>query len=771
MTSTMIPFELVPGREAMIDDRRHVLDRVDGDDRYVWRRLGSTKTYKVRDPATGFPTDPDVADMLRLMADHTIELCEKELAQPRAAARRKSEVHVADARKIDPVSDLRIGFCRRYDDDKCNLSDAALVAFYQLQLKDASFACLAMAHPKAKRKGRTVLPWRPTGSTLRAWLTTRGAEGDRQQRDGLSGTGRGKRVKKLRHPPEILKEWAARAGSNRRDVLKNHQSYDAELILINRGERTLRRNEAGELIRYPRPVAPYTPVSYSTFWRLAKRLRSKAQKEARDGREAAEADYGGGGATEVPTHVGAVCGLDDSPVPVLCKIEIGTDVFVGQPTFTQLVDYRCNGRMGWDLSWDPPSSSTVLRTIAHASTPKRVPAHIERHAELSAMVVRPDLLIVDNLSAHHGRHVEDSLREIGTDVRLTGAGRPRDKAETEADMGTALAFAFKGLPVSTDPIAIRRHDRNDPPVELLPTIAELRERLDEGMPLLNLDKQKPLMDRSALSVFTRELDRRRVNVIQDVPAFRRAIGMVEYDVELRASGIERFTCLRFIQKAGSPNLFDKLRHRERPSKRTKVASVRVKIKYDGGDIGRIEAWDPVDLRWVTFLCDAPDYADGLPEWVHDWIRSDIAEDERAFCPAAKLVEYRARLFARQSEITQAAGEDERRRAARLGDTPIFKRVMGEYVEVGDEGYFAEPAAIQDDPRFAGVDTTGPFMTDFDRPTPRKSGRPPSQSTRSKRATERPASIPTPRRPDRGDARPPRPRSPANRTIDRKQKRS
>lgn len=763
MSAVQIPFELVPGRKAYVNDRTHVLDRVDGDDSFVWRLLGSTSTFQIPDPVTGFPRYPDSADMLRLMADDTIQLQGEALASPTAEGRRNAEYHVSDARALDPVSDLRIAFCRSYDRAKCNLSDRALTGFYEGLLKEADFKLLALAHPKAERKGRQIIPWKPCGATLRHWLGTRGEQDDRRQVDGVSGTGRGKREKKLRHPPEHLFAWIARSSSNRRNVRANWESYKGELALVSQGLPTHRRDENGQHIRYPRPAAPYSPISYSSFYRLHLRMRSKAAREARDGRKAAASAYGGGGVSETPTHVGAICGLDDTPVPVLCKIEIGTDVYVGRPTLTKLEERRSNAIMGWDLSWDAASSATVLRTVAHASMPKRVPAHIDRAAQLSSMVVKPDLLIIDNLSAHHGRHVEDSLREIGTDVRFTGSGKPRDKAETEDGIGKLLAFAFKGLPTAVDAIEIRRHDADDPPVEMLPTIAELRDRLDEAVALLNLRQQKPLMGRSALSVYLRELDRRRVKVIKDLPAFRRAIGMVEYEIELRASGIGLFTCLRYVQPQRSgDSLFDRLRHLERPTRRTKVSSVRVKVKFDSSDLGRIQIWDPVDLTYVTFVSDMPDYTDGLPLWLHKWILADIDEDERATCPPETLVAYRAALFARQSEITQAAGEEERRRAASVADTPMFRRVMGEYVEVGDEGFFAEPVTIDDD-RYADLETTGRYMTDATTPTPRK---PPRSETSRARANvggtpPRPAPTPPPRRSERMIGRPPRPRSPSN----------
>ncbi|GAA0460176.1 hypothetical protein [Sphingomonas molluscorum] len=353
---------------------------------------------------------------------------------------------------------------------------------------------------------------------------------------------------------------------------------------------------------------------------------------------------------------------------------------------------------------DPPSSATVLRTLADASTPKHVPADMSKHAQLAMMVVKPDRLVGDNLSAYHGRHVEDSARELSIDVDFTGAERPRDKSDMERLIGVILDLGFKGVAAAVDPIALRRHTKNDPPADQLPTLADLRPILDRAVAVLNVSPTDALMGRSPLSFYLQKLNERKVNIIKDLAKFRRAIGCVEYDVELRASGIEIFKGLRYVQKPRAASLFDKLRHRERPSKKTKVASVPVKVKYDPGDLGRIHVWDPVDKVYVTFECDAPEYADRLPKWVHDLILADIAEDELAFCSPETLVEYRARLFERQSDITQAAGEDERRRAARLTDTAIFQRLMGEIVEVLDENEYIVAESVSHDTRYRNVVT-------------------------------------------------------------------
>ena len=209
-----LPISVEPGDRFDIDDLAHVLARIDPDGEFVFRRLGTQKTFKVPNQKTGMPEHPMAAKVLELWADGRLVPVPPELDSEAAAARRRVELQVADARALDPGSDLRVEFGRRYDDDKRNLSDGALTKFYCEQLQDPDFHRLACAAPKARRRGRKVFPWKPCGRTLRTWINDRGKVGDRQQRDGVSDSGRVKRTKKVRHPKDILEHWLSRACAN-----------------------------------------------------------------------------------------------------------------------------------------------------------------------------------------------------------------------------------------------------------------------------------------------------------------------------------------------------------------------------------------------------------------------------------------------------------------------------------------------------------------------------------------------------------------------------
>ncbi|WP_242416544.1 hypothetical protein [Sphingomonas panni] len=682
-----LPYDWRPGDGATIDDQTYVLDRQDSDGLYRIRRSGTERLFRVPCPKTGLPVLPDATALLALQAEGRFDPLPTPLDDPNAARRRAIERDVRDASAADPRWIIRHAFLTAYDAAPCSLSIRELAASWTALLKsDETIRSLAMRHPRARRRhGRAVAPWMPSDKTLRDWIAHRGAPLDRRAGDCVSDSGRVERVRKLDHPVEIVSHWVAIAHSSRQNVRAVWRRYRAELKRIDRGEPTGRLDEQDRPIHYPRPAKSCVPLGYTSFWRRVMKTRGRDAAEAKRGREAAEKEYGGGGTLERATGVARLGKIDDSPAPSLAKIEIGGSWWVGRPTVSLLHCAYGKGWWGLDLSWEPASSSTVLRTIADASRPKRVPRDMAgKHEDLSLFCARFDRLAMDNLSAHHGRHVTDALREIGTDTDLTGAGRPRDKADTESEIGKLLRMTFSNLPNAVDPIPLRRHIGSDPPIRDIPTLAQMRVVLLRALALHNASPHKGLADRSPLSVLRQTLEQRRLPIIRPMARFLRSIGMVDYDVTLRASGIERFRCLRYVQRPGTPSLYERLRHLERPSNRTVTASVKVKVKYDAGDIGTIHVWDPVSREYATFHCDRPRYATRLPLYLHEQILACIKEDELSTVSEDDLLEWMARLFDEQSAITQAASEEERRRAARLSETAPFKRMRGQLVHVRDE---------------------------------------------------------------------------------------
>lgn len=711
-----LPLNLEPGDIVAIDGIEYVFDRIDPDGRITLRTMNKHVEFEVTDPETGFGLKPNADDIARLMASSRFVKRARDLEEGPRRAARKREIDAKTAHTADPISEFRTTFTRAYDRNPCGLSDRALRRFNEDLLTDPEIASLPGARVYA-------------GSTLREWVNKRGCRGDRRARDGVSMKGyhRGRRV---HHPREILDHYLAisigrkttsKPGAKAK-AFKAWQDYKGEIKRINRGEPTGRKDAD-----YPQPPTPYKAVSYTTFWRMCRDLQSSAALEAQHGRQAVYQRYGGGGRSEQHVRMGAFGQMDDTKVPAIFLVDDELQIPLGQATFTGLLEHVCKGIWGWGLSWDEASSATALEAYAHANTPKAIPADIDAlHPELKWICGKLSAVLVDNLTGHHSRHFEDSMLDAGTDVHFSGAKMPRDKAEMERVIGTILDLAFKDLPSATYDIPRAREFGFDPTKMVMVPIRKARELLLRAICVYHLSPHKGLDGRSPALVFTQQAAKHGISVIDDLDEFRRSIGNVEYEAQLRNSGVV-IKGLRYSDARITRELIDDLVSLQPPSTaKTKQITLTVKVKYSQADMGRIHVWNERTKRYVTLPAVNAEYAEGLPLWAHKRVAEIARLDMRDFSQeheendGDRLIEIRKRLFEDIRNITPEAAEHDRANLAKLKDTPLFRRVMGDIIEVLDEDVanlvHPDPA---DAPTFQIRDGLGAeHRTDATAPTPR-----------------------------------------------------
>lgn len=718
-----LPLQLEPGDIVAIDGIEHVFERVDPDGLVTLRTMNRKVEFEVTDPDTGFPRKPDANDIARLMAAGTMVKRARDLEDGPRRAARKRELDTKAAQAADPISEFRTAFSRAYDRNPCSRSDHALRAFNRQLLTDPEIAKLPGARLYA-------------GSTLREWINKRGFAGDRRARDGIAMTGRA-RGRRVKHPLEIITHHLAVAVGRKSTSspgakakgLKSWQSYKAEISRINRGEPTGR-----EGADYPQPLVPYEAVSYTTFWRMCRDLQSSATLGAEHGRQAVYQRYGGGGVTDRHTRVGAFGQLDDTKVPAIFLVDDELGIPLGQATYTGLLESVSKCIIGWGLGWDEASSATALDAYAHANTPKAIPEDIDAlHPDLKWICCKLSAVLLDNLSGHHSRHFEDAMMDAGTDVHFSGAHMPRDKAEMERAIGTILSLAFKDLPSATYDIPRAREFGFDPTEMVMVPIRKARELLLRATCVYHLSPHKGLDGRSPALAFKQQTAKHGIAVIDDLDEFRRAIGDVEYDAQLRPSGVV-VKGLRYSDARTTRELVDDLGALQDPSAaKTKITAIKVKIKYSRNDMGRIHVWNERTKRYVTLPAVNQAYADGLPLWAHNRIAALAKLDMREYSQETeetdgeRLIEVRARLFHETQNITPEAAEHDRVNLARLKDSPLFKRVMGDVIEIVDEDI---ASLIQPDPAQApdhqlkdgmAAPTRSDATTMTPRPKPRRTG--------------------------------------------------
>lgn len=688
-----LPLNLKQGDIVVIDGLEFIFERIDPDGLITFQSIGKRVDFVVADPLTGFPRKPNADEIARLMANGNFFKRAKDLEEGPRKAARKRELDAKAARAVDPVSEFRTAFTRSRDKVPCSLSDAALQERNAQLLLDPVIAAM----PGAKMYA---------GSTLREWVKKRGHHGDRRARDGVAMPG-GRRGRQVGHPKEILQHYLAQATGRKTTSSPNAKAkaykswidYKGEINRINRGLPTGRKDA-----EYLQPAKPYSAVSYTTFWRMCRDLESSATLLAEHGRQAVYQRFGGGGRYDRHHRIGAFAHMDDTPVPAIFLVDEDLKLPLGQATFTALMEDVSSAILGWHLGWDAASSSTALETYAHANTAKAIPSDIdELHPELKWICGKVGAILLDNLSGHHSRHFEDSMLDVGTDVHFAGAGMPRDKAKMERVIGTILGLAFKDLPSATYDIPRAREFGFDPTKMAMISIQKARELLLRAICVYHLSPNKGLDGRSPALVFAQHAAQSGIAVIDDLDEFRRSIGNVEYDCQLRPSGVV-VNGNRYSDAKITRTLIDDLVSLQPPSeaKRTKQITLIVKVKYSEHDLGRIEVWNERTKRYTTLPAVNLDYADGMPLWAHKRVAKianldmqDYAQEDEA-TSGQRLIEIRKRLFEEIRNITPEAAEHDRATLAKLKDSPLFKRVMGDIVEVVDEDLSDLVQPVSDD---------------------------------------------------------------------------
>lgn len=733
-----LPLKLEPGDIVAIDHIEHVFERVDPDGLVTFRVMGGKAEFEVPDPETGFPRKPNANEIARLMAGGSFVKRARDLEEGPRRAARKREINAKTARAEDPASEFRTIFTRAFDRNPRGLSDRALRELNKKLLEDPEIAKLPGARLYA-------------GSTLREWVNKRGFRGDRRARDGIAMKG-GRRGRRVKHPKEILTHYLALAVGRKTTssphakakAHKSWNSYKAEIGRINRGEPTGR-----EGVEYPQPPVPYKAVSYTTFWRMCRDLQSAAALGAEHGLQAVYQRYGGGGVIDRHTRIGAFGQMDDTKVPGIFLVDDELRIPLGQATFTPVLENVSKCIIGWNLCWDDASSATALEAYAHANTPKAIPEDIDAlHPELKWICCKLAAVLLDNLSGHHSRHFEDAMMDVGTDVHYSGAHMPRDKAEMERAVGTILGLAFKDLPSATYDIPRAREFGFDHKKMVMVPIRKARELLLRAVCVYNLSPHKGLDGRSPALVFKQHTARHGISIIDDIDEFRKAIGDVEYEAQLRPSGVV-IKGLRYSDARITRGLIDDLVALQDASKaKTKITAIPVKVKYSRNDLGRINVWNERTKRYVTLPAVNQDYADGLPLWAHKRI-ADIAKlDMREYAQETeettgeRLIQIRDRLFHEARNITPEAAEQDRATLAKLKDAPLFKRIMGEVIEVVDEDVaaLARPDPADAPSHQLKQSMAAPFRADATKKTPR-----PNERGSAAAKAERAAATPKPRR--------------------------
>lgn len=763
-------FDVSAGDPVEIFEKPYFFDRIDPDGAVTFRAPlvsdGSRNPDFMIVGTDGHARKPTSDEVGVLHQEGKLIFRQSPLAKEARRRAREMELDTQQCRELDGRSPFRTAILRRFDTSPWAMSDRALTAF----MKDALLDPKIVALPGAK-----VV----CAATLRTWINERGTPGCRQTRDGISMTGRNAKLSKIAHPIEIIMYWSVRSTNVRGDITANYDRYSADITKINSG-RPLGRNllidpggdeaDCENPAVYPIPNKPYVAVSYISFYRLHRKLKSARALRSKVGAKAEYQKYGGAGISDLPRHLGALCWIDEATVPKVLFVDDQTGIPIGLATISMMVEHRSKVAVGANLSPGGPSASTIMKTVLHANVRKNVPAELLAiDPNLPWLRVKPSWIGFDNSSAAHARSVEDFLGDAYIGTRLVGKEMPRDKSHMERLLGIFQRLVFKEMADANYDIARMRlfFPEFDPEKQVICSMSTARRLLEMAMMIYNVSKPKRGLKLPPALVWKQLLGHRKLDVIRDEDEFRRSIGKIDH-IQMNNAGIEKFgryykpgamihkrilqdfeRGLRLIKGDSAPKPRANIDDRKR-------LKFDVKIKWDEDDIGIIRVWNPhaqPSPKWEDFYCDDCE-AHGMPEWLHDRCVAFAKAQSLEYITPEQQSYVRALLFEKVANVDSVAAEHERRTLARAVHDPNVARVFSQYVEIRDEdpGDFGDPDPETHAP-VAHRSAVG-HRKDAAERTPRARGRP----------TPKPVTMKRPTTPTKAPARPPAPRRTGHTTF-------
>lgn len=615
------------------------------------------------DPITGFPAFP-TRDMLRTAhRERRLFFRSPRLQDPVRAQARDEEATPDEIEERDGRAALRRMTLRAWDrepaDAKPMRSDAGLRAWFadRFDLKEVE-----------ARFGRA-----PAASTIREWINHRGRPNDRRAVDMENRSGKVPRARRCDERIIALGRLHALAGTAR--------ARTKQLVSYARFKRDVRRMNAGQPIEidgvafeYEPPRSKLRPYSAETFRKEWWAARNADSVRASSGTKAASQHFGGGGRAKEPTRILEIVEGDDTPFPSYFLIDPYNRVPVGQPTVVLNVDVLSQTILGWDMSFDPPSTPTWMRSVLHVSEPKEVPERLREQfpglADLHGYV--SGCYLFDNALQNIARAVEDAGGDLCHEVRIAGEGEPTHKPLVERVIRTMQTYMAETPGSSFDIQNMRRYDYN-PERHVVLTIEEFRTLLAEAIATYHVTPNEGLDGRTPLDVWQEQIALHGQRIAHDQDQFIRSIGSVGVATFTR-SGVE-FEGLRYTAGDNAALLAD-MAAALGPPENLQAVSYRVKIKTYDDDLGYISVFNPLTRRYEHLSCSTPRYADGLPLWLHRRIRQFAADKRMAFATEEQMEEARIGLSDVIAAISPQADARQRRVVARLLDKPATRRRLG-----------------------------------------------------------------------------------------------
>lgn len=368
----------------------------------------------------------------------------------------------------------------------------------------------------------------------------------------------------------------------------------------------------------------------ATIYRWIDALQQDLVDATREGAEAARFKYRAALGSVKVSRVLERIEIDHTPLDLIV-IDTLTKLPLGRPWLTLAIDAHSRMVMGFYISFNPPSSYSVLQCLRRAMLPKDL--WLQRFPDIKGIWPAfgiPELIAVDNGTDLHSDAVEAACLEMGIQILFCGSKTPQHKGAIERFFRTMNMGLIHRLPGT---VFSNVDERGDYPAECRAVIDmhDLVHLLTKWVvDIYNVSvhrglKARPLdvwLESAGSRIIELPLHPAQLEVITGIPAKRT---LFHYGIELDG-----------LQYNSEP--LQMLRRRTGQNQ-------KVDLKYYDDTVGHIHVFDPVTKEYIKVSAKLQDYADNLQRGVHRLIRAHARKKFGDHCLPAQLLEARAEIEA------------------------------------------------------------------------------------------------------------------------------